>query len=126
MGYDEVPRGSSGVQALAVGRLDDPVGELLVLVALQDARGELGRVVAHGAGDERLGGAGGLEVIPPACGGGRLEDLVLGRHLLEVPLEALVLGRGLLLGRLEVGELGLEILDVLLLSLAEGSLTNWS
>lgn len=50
------------------------------------------------------------------------EDLILGGHLLQVPLQTFVLQGGMLLGSLKAGELGFEILDMLLLSLSEGSL----
>jgi hypothetical protein len=53
----------------------------------------------------------------------RLENLILCGHLLEVALQSLVLERGLLLGCLEVGELGFQILDVLLFALTESSLS---
>jgi hypothetical protein len=50
--------------------------------------------------------------------------VVLGGERLHLSLQSLVLLGGLLLGRLHVGELGFEVLDMLLLSLAEGTLSG--
>jgi len=117
---DEIPGRTRGEQTLAILGVSDAVGEGLVVVAGEDTRGEIGGTVAHGTCRHGLWGVrAGVAVTTRRR---RLENLILCGHLLEVALQSLVLERGLLLGCLEVGELGFQILDVLLFALTESSL----
>lgn len=50
------------------------------------------------------------------------ENLILGRHPLQVSSESLIFGSGFFLSSLKVGQLGLEILDMSFFSFAECSL----
>jgi hypothetical protein len=116
---NEVPCGGCAEQAFAFVGVGNAVGKRLVVVTFQEGRVEVLGLIRHRAGRDGLGRVG---IVGTAARS--LEDLVLSGHLLKVSLEALVLDGGLLLSIFEIGELGLEVLDVLLLALAERSLSS--
>ncbi len=121
MADDEVPGGAGRQQPLArVGRGDAVAGRF-VLVVGQQVRVEVGRGCTSGGPSScptRAASAAGS-----GRHGRRPEDLVLGADLLQVALEPLVFRGRVGLGGLERGQLGLEVLDVALLALAEGALS---
>ena len=87
-------------------------------MVLEDVGVKFGRVEAHRAG----GGLRGDGAMADVRGG--TQNLVLSRHLLEVSLQTFVLERRLLLCRLKTREFSLKVLDMLLLSLTESTLSG--
>ena len=87
-------------------------------MALQEIAVEVLGLVCHGTRRERFGRVG-VVGASTRCA----ENLVLGRHFLEVCLKTLILDRSFLLGRLEVGQLRFEILDMPFFALPKSALT---
>lgn len=109
---DEIPGCSDGEQALAAFRSDDAVRKRLVMVIREDVGVEISRLVVHRPRRGRLRRVRGLALVDGRRGS---QYLIFRRHLLETPPQLLILYRCLLLCGFETGDLGFQILDVLLL-----------